>query len=185
MLFNAIVRETTAFGQGYLNCGTSGLAKGCFVKMDGVFSADSGPSGKEGKPGYAKAGSIKFSPLTSGALSDTTNTSVGIMQKYEYQREGSDISLDSVVSGESIIVYFDGFFHTDQYDTSITWTSVTPGTTLYVNNSSVVTTGGLINAIPRARFWGVASGYDSYYTSRALLFIEVLPVRLDKKPDSL
>ena len=53
-------------GRGFLNAASGGLKTGRFVKLDGVFTADAGPTGYAGKPGYAASGDIKYTPATSG-----------------------------------------------------------------------------------------------------------------------
>lgn len=154
------------FGEGFLNCGTSGLNRGKWVKIDGAFVAGQ-VSGN--RTGLARADSIRFSPATSG---DGFSTKVGIFNKLLFQRENSDLNLDTVASGEGIIVYFDGWFETDQYDASVSGATI--GQLLYLDANSVLATG--VAGPARAMFWGFkTTSFDSNYHARAMAYIQVLP----------
>lgn len=157
-------------GRGFLNAASTGLKKGKFVKLNGVWAADAGPSGYEGDPGYAKAGDIKFDPCNSGV---GVGTKVGVMNKLNFRPDSSDLTLDTVVSGAGILVYYAGWFETDQYDTTLN-TAPAYGTLLFVGSNSELTTGVGLNARPVARFWGKSTTFDSNYTATGMVWFELL-----------
>lgn len=164
------VPETARHGRGFLNCGTSGLKKGCFVVSDGKFTNNAGPTGYEGKPGYATNGSQRWSPATQF---NTSGLQVGVISKLEFQRESSDLSLDTLVSGESMIVYKAGTFETDQYENTIT-SATTIGALLYLSANSKLT--ATAAGQPVAIFWGTKNTtFESAYTATGLVEFELLP----------
>ena len=157
-------------GRGYLNAGSSGLNKGCFVRLGGVFATAAGPSGKAGKPGYAPAGAARWDVC--GIYN--TGYIIGVVDKLEFQEESSDLSLDTIVSGESVVVYKEGLFETDQYENTIT-TSTAAGTKLYISASAKLTTTAPANTKPVAILWQVKSTFNSDYAATGLVLFELLP----------
>jgi len=169
-----IVAPTDIFGLGYINCGTS-FHKGCWVKLDGKWAAKAGPAGLEGYPGYANAGDIKFSPATS---SDGSTVPAFPCDANEFQREGSNLSLDLLTSGEGVITFKGGIFETDQYSTDIT-SNLSIGAPLYLTSTSILASGegdGTVahTGVPvRAYFLGLKSGYDSDHVGKPLMMFEM------------
>lgn len=175
MLEKKVVNPSDSMGLGYLNCGTSGMKKGQFVKLAGSWSAgDITALGTNAhKPGYATAGSMKWSPATSG---DTTGgTLIGMLDKLEFQRETGDLALDVVNSGEGCVVWTRGEFETDQYVAGVE--AATPGTKLFLGlSASTLTTGddGAGKAV--AILLGVKTTFDSNYTATGMIHIRLLDV---------
>jgi hypothetical protein len=111
---------------------------------------------------------------------------VGIFDKLHYKIEDSDLTLDSVSSGQGIVVYRDGFFETDQYDFTVPLASV--GQRLYLNAAGTLCTGGGNPSVPaRAIYWGTKdqfkasvmgdtpTSFDSNYSVTGMIYIQVLP----------
>ena len=159
-------------GRGYINAAAAGLKIGCFVKLDGVWAAIAGPTGYAGKPGYAPIGGIKYTPATSG---DDIATPVFPFKKYHYTPEDSELTKDTVVSGQEIVVFESGEFETDQY--SVVMNATTVGTLLYIDASSQLTTGfSALNRVPRAIFLGSkGTSFDSNYEATGLIWFKLLP----------
>lgn len=155
-------------GRGYLKVDSSGLNQGKFVKLSGKWGAEA-PGGF----GMASTGDIKYEAATSG---DTMYTMVGPFKKYHYTQEDSDLTKDVIVSGHGVVVFHDGGqFETDQYDSTIT-TSLNPGTLLYLDASSKLTTGVAGEIAPRALFLGTkGTSFDSNHAATGLMWYELLP----------
>lgn len=168
---------TAGFGQGYLNCGSSGVKTGTVVYMSGVFSDTGGPSGKAGKPGYAPSGAIQFTPVGATSISGDSNTTYYLMDKLQFKRDDSDLTLDTIVSGQGIITYSEGYFETDQY--TLIGDTATVGALLYVSTGGVgagtttqplLTTGSLTGWVPRGIFLGKKTSFDSNYTATGQIY---------------
>lgn len=184
MLEKRIVPEEAAFGEGYVFCAAAGLKNGSLVKVDGVWTAAqvTGVNGTTyaNRPGWARAGSIKFAPL----LNTDSSISVPetwIIKKYEYQRETSDLTLDVIYSGEGCVAYNQGFFETDVYTSTegaadSTWANVTVGTALYASGGTLVTGSNATatNSPKRAIFWGIKTSYDTNYWAKAPIYFQIL-----------
>lgn len=167
MIQKRIVDPWSIFGMGYLNAGVSGLKKGAWVKLDGTWAAAGGPSGLEGDPGYATIGAIKFSPASTG---DGATIPAYPIDKEEFQKESSNLTLDTLVSGEGIVTYRTGIFETDQYATDIT-SAMAVGTPLYLNTSSILASA--VSGPQRATFLGIKSGFDADHVAKALIMFEI------------
>jgi hypothetical protein len=173
MLWPKVVPPGSTDGTGYLSCDpTNGYKQGRFVYLNGVFTSDAGPSGLAGGPGYASSGDRRYSAVTS-ASGTTVSGPVYPFKVYHFQPESSDLSLDTAVSGQNIVVYTAGEFETDQH-TGVT-DSVSVGTLLYLNDNGLLTTGGASNGRPVAVYLGKKSSYDSNYTSQAVIWFRLLP----------
>ena len=90
--------------------------KGSFCKKDGVFSSSditNLPTGQKNKPGYAKAGDLKLTQVTSTA--DGQRGTVFPINKLIFKPEDSDSDDDLIPAGASVIYYQGGQYETDQY----------------------------------------------------------------------
>lgn len=173
MLDPKVVPSDGVNGLGVANVGASGIRKGSWVKLDGAFSSgDVTALGTYAHfPGYGRAGDPKWSTVAATGLGTVL---MGMVNKLEYVRQDSNITLDYVYSGEMIQVYTKGEFETDQYATADFANTVTPGTLLYVNANGVLATGYLSGETPRAVFLWKKSSYNSNYTSAAAIYIKLL-----------
>lgn len=100
-------------GMGYI---AGDYYKGSFVKMDGVFSAGditALPTGQKNKPGWASAGSLKLTQVTSAAAGQ--RGLVFPINKLLFQPEGADSSYDLLSAGVGVIFYQGGQYETDQF----------------------------------------------------------------------
>lgn len=100
-------------GMGYI---AGAYYKGSFVKMDGEFSSSditALPTGQKNKPGYASAGDLKLTQVTSAATGQ--RGLVFPINKLNYKPEDSDTSLDLIDAGASVIYYQGGQYETDQF----------------------------------------------------------------------
>lgn len=194
MLEKKVVAPTDIYGQGFLFCGSSGLKTGEWVTPSGVFAADGGPSGKAGKPGYAKAGDVLLNAVNglagltvTGAFQISYNAPMWMVDKVHFQREDSDLTLDTLVSGQSVHCVMKGQVETDQYASNFFAATVSIGQPLYVNTAGVLTTGLLngpafeaSNFKPRAIYLGTrstnAATFDSNYTTTGMIWIQILGV---------
>jgi hypothetical protein len=194
MLEKRIVAPEDLLGEGYLFCGSSGVKTGGWVYLDGVFAADGGPSGKAGKPGYAKSGSLQFTACAGQSLATVSGFQVDyskpmfMMDKIHFQKEDADLTLDTIVSGEGIVCIKKGFVDTDQYATNFFNATVSVGAKLYVDTNGLLTTGlfgstTLDNSMvkPRAIYWGTknstnAATYDSNYQNSGYIYVQILSV---------
>lgn len=156
-------------GRGYLKIGPSATAvKGSFVKLDSAAWGAEAP----GTPGKAYNGAIGYVPATSG---DKINTFVYPTNKLLYKPEDSEVNSDTILSGEGVIIYKGGQYETDAYNTTDTWAGLAPGSMLYLDASSVLTTSfDDTSFVPRARYLGMASSYSSKQSARALVWYELL-----------
>lgn len=178
MLEIKAVDTTQREGRGYIFCGSDGLNQGKFLKLNGIFTWDAGPTAYAGKPGYASSGGQRYDAATSG---DDIATAVYPFKKYHYTAEDGDVTLDTTVSGQEIVVYKGGEFETDQYNALITIAkvnaaSIVPGALLYLDDSSQLTTGyDTTNRVPRAMFLGLASTFNSSYAAKSMMWFRMLP----------
>jgi len=156
-------------GMGYIKIGPSEtFTQGAFVKLSSSTWGSEAP----GTPGKAYNGALCYVPATD---SDDINTPVYPIKKLIYKPENSETDLDTVSSGDGIIIFMGGQYETDAYDTDVEWDSVDPGTLLYLNSDSVLTTGQASDTTPaRARFLKVASSYNSKYASREVIWYELI-----------
>lgn len=191
MLNVLIARPEDVRGDYYLKCATTSVKKGEVVLLSGAWSHTGGPTGKVGWPGYAKIGdkvayALKTDSVTAtGLYGQNPALQFGIVDKNETQIEDSDLTLDALVSGEGVKVYVGGVFETDQYDATMTWTSLTPGVQLlFFSDAGVLTTGMVVTpadtgdnpgTVAVARFLGIKSTFDSNYAARAMVRFELLP----------
>lgn len=100
-------------GQAYI---AGAYYKGSFVKRDGVFSSadiDALPTGQKNKPGYASAGDLKLTQVTSAAAGQ--RGTVYPINKLLFQPEDSDSDHDLIAAGSAVIFYQGGEYETDQY----------------------------------------------------------------------
>lgn len=190
MLEKRIVAPQHLFGEGYLFCGSSGMACGGWVTPSGTFAAAGGPTGKAGKPGYARAGSMLLNALANctaavvSGFQTTANNHVPLWMatKLHFKREDSELTVDTLVSGEQVVCVKKGFVETDQYASNFFAASVSIGTPLYINGSGVLTTGWIVNQAlinPRAIYWGTKNGtnaatFDSSYATTGMIYVEIL-----------
>jgi hypothetical protein len=177
------VPEEAANGQGYVFCAAAGLKSGAIVKQNGVWSAAGGPSGYEGKPGYAPSGAKQWAPMLH---SDGVNTNpqTWIIKKYQFRRDNADLTNDAIVSGDMVVAYNQGYFETDQYSTG-TYDGITSamavGTYLCVSGNLLCSGVRSVNPYQpfRAQFWGFKSStYDTYRWARAPITVQILPVAI-------
>lgn len=100
---------------------------GQWVKLNGTFSAadiTALPAGQKNKPGYASAGDVKFTRLTTS--DDNITGRVGVLGKLIFVPEDSDTDHDDIAAGQSCLVFTAGRFETDQY-TSVSGTGAAFG----------------------------------------------------------
>ena len=161
-------------GLGVAYTGSSGIRKGSWVKLNGSFSTTdvAGLGTNAWFPGYGRANDAKWTPVAATGLG--TAVTLGMVDKVEYDRQDSNLTLDYVYSGERCLVYTKGEFETDQYATADFATAPTIGTMLYVDANGVLATGYLSGETPRAVFMGMASSYNSNYTTRAAIWVKLL-----------
>ena len=168
-------------GRGYIAVGPSNttVKDGQFVKLDGVWAAAGGPSGRAGTPGYASANDIKWSMAASG---DTWANPVYPFKRYQFAPESSDLTLDVATSGEQVVVFMAGEFETDQYNANIT-TDMSVGTLLYLDANYKLASGTQLATAtygkPVAQFLGFnnqsSTTFDSNYTASGMLWFRLLP----------
>jgi len=157
-----------ADGRGYFK-GTPGTEykTGTFVKLTTSWSTEA-----PGTPGKAYNGATCYIVTT-----DSGDQNVYPMNKLLYKPEEEETESDYVISGDGVIVYKSGQYETDNYNTTDTLSSLTPGTLLYTDENGLLCTGchGSKNAKPRAMYIGMYSSYSSKQSARAMLWYELLP----------
>ena len=189
MLEKRIVAPEHLFGEGYLNCGSSGMRTGQWVTPDGVFASNAGPTGREGKPGYAKAGAMRFSAVANYSVAVVSGWHTAISgyvplymaTKLHFKSDESEKTVDTLVSGEQILCIKKGFVDTDQYASNFFPASVAIGAPLYITGG-ILSTGWVANQFlqnPRAIYWGTKNGpnaskFDSTYSTTGMIYVEIL-----------
>jgi hypothetical protein len=167
VLEKRIVNEADIFGLGHFAI-TPGSTrnKGTFVYMNGVHGTDNATYG------YAQTNDIKFSAVATAVIATGVEPCY-VMDKLEFQPEDSDLTLDTINSGEGIRVFMGGTFETDQYSTTIN--SAFPiGDKLTLDSSGLLASGAGLKKV--AIFLGLKSSFDSNYSAKALLMFKMLPV---------
>jgi len=152
------------------------LYQGLFVTPTGNATADLGGTGN--RPGYAQSGDALMTIATSGqTLMDSgstpllTNKPCYPVKRLNYKLEDSDISLDTVSSGEYFVFFEGGEYETDRHAV----TSASYGDRLYLNGSGWLTTStGTSNLIPVATVVDYTSTFDTNYNSSGMLWFRLL-----------
>lgn len=154
--------------------------RGKFVKIDGAFDHNASPGGAVVQPygGWANNGDTLVAPATSG---DGIAVKAYLMDKLLYGTDEHDVANDAIASGRGVHLYDVGTFQTDQYDTTVTWSDVSIGASLFLSDTSQLTTGMSTDAdghVVRALYLGTGSTFDSIQSARALLKFTLVPQAL-------
>ena len=173
MLEKRIVPETAAF-YGYLYvAGVTALKNGAVCKLSAVYANTEGPVDGGTQWAYPTMPTTGWSFT---AMVHTDNALNGpntwLIKKYEYAKDNADVANDVIYSGESVVAYNEGWFDTDQYQSTIT-NATSIGTNLYVSGgkwTSTATSGGTV----RGKYWGIKSSYDTNYWNAAPIYVQVL-----------
>ena len=188
MLERRIVPQEAMYGMGYLSCGATAPKTGGWGMISGSFSTVAGPTGREGKPGYAKSGDVRIIALkgssaafVSGVQTDYS-AQLGMLDKLHFQREDSDLTLDTLVSGAGVLFITKGLVDTDQYASDFFAGTVAIGTKLYIDTNGVLNTGTITDQTllkPRAVYMGTRNGanaatFDSNYVSTGYIAVQIL-----------
>jgi hypothetical protein len=174
VLEKRIVPETAGIGHGFYDLTAAGggvLRTGQFVMLNSVFAATVSRTGD-----YAEAGDTRWTIASSGTAGINSGWNIiGVADKLAYKKEDSDLTLDIIESGAGIIVYTQGFFETDQYNTDMN-TDPAVGDPLYIDTvGKLCKTAGGLNAKPVAIFWGKRSTFDSNYQATGYVYFQLLP----------
>ena len=114
----------------------SGVKRGCFVKLDGVFTQadiDALPEGQKNKPGYAYVGAPKLNVAFKGVTGR-----VFPVDYYVAAPEDSESDWDTIPAGHQAVYYTEGEFETDQYS-GVSGTGANFGDYLKLNTKGQLT----------------------------------------------
>lgn len=147
---------------------SSGNAKqGQFVKMNGLATAALGPTATAGGPKFAASGD---KVVAVAVTADTLTGPVFPTKKYHFKLEDSDLTLDTLTSGEYLVYFKGGQYETDNYGAISA--AAAYGHYLFLDASGrlTTTTGGAAIATVIQK----AATYDSNYSGAAMLWFEML-----------